>query len=114
MDPRLVAALKDVDGRVISTLEAAAAVWERKCLEAFSRMGELRDVVKQGDDGQCKEGDWFRTPLRPPSRWPRFPSCRASEGRRNLAAPAHGSAGGAGHGSRRPEELPGRSNGPGP
>ena len=36
MGPRLVAALKDVDGRVISTLEAAAAVWERKCLEASS------------------------------------------------------------------------------
>ena len=50
---RLVATLKDEDGTVASTPEAAAAMWERKFLEAFSRMGELRDVAERGDDGQC-------------------------------------------------------------
>ena len=30
MGPRLVAALKDEEGKVISTPEAAAAMWERK------------------------------------------------------------------------------------
>ena len=52
MGPRLVAALNDEEGKVISTLEAAAAMWERKFLEAFSGMGELRDVVAQLDEGQ--------------------------------------------------------------
>ena len=57
MGPRLVGALKDEDGRVISTPEAAAATWERKFLEAFSGMGELRNAVARGDDGQSEEGD---------------------------------------------------------
>ena len=48
---KLVAALKDEDGRVISTPEAAAAMWERKFLEAFSGMGELREVTERGDEG---------------------------------------------------------------
>ena len=52
MGPRLVAALKDEEGKVISTLEAAAAMWERKFLEAFSGMGELRDVATQLDEGE--------------------------------------------------------------
>ena len=51
MGPRLVAALKDEEGKVVSTLEAAAAMWERKFLEAFSGMGELRDVTIQLDEG---------------------------------------------------------------
>ena len=39
MGPRLVAVLKDEEGKVISSPEAAAAiVWERKFLEAFSGM----------------------------------------------------------------------------
>ena len=54
---RLVAALKDEDGRVISTPEAAAAMWERKFLGAFSGIGELRDVTERGDEGRCSEGD---------------------------------------------------------
>ena len=52
MGPRLVAALQDEDGKVISTPEAAAAMWERKFLEAFSEMGELRDVVARLDESQ--------------------------------------------------------------
>ena len=52
MGPRLVAALKDEEGKVISTQEAAAAMWERKFLEAFSEMGELRDVTMQLDEDQ--------------------------------------------------------------
>ena len=44
---RLVAALKEEDGWVISTLEAAVAMWKRKFLEAFSGMGELRDVTAE-------------------------------------------------------------------
>ena len=37
---------------MISTPEAAAAMWERKFLEAFSGMGEPRDVTMQLDEGQ--------------------------------------------------------------
>ena len=48
MGPRLVA-LKDEEGKVIP--EAAAPMWERKFLEAFSGMGELRDVALQLDEG---------------------------------------------------------------
>ena len=49
------AALKDEEGKVISTPEAAAAMWERKFLEAFSGMGEPRDVTMQLDQGQDDE-----------------------------------------------------------
>ena len=52
----LVAALKDENGRVISTLEAAAVMWEREFLEAFSGMGELRDDAERGDEGRCEGG----------------------------------------------------------
>ena len=53
---RLVAALKDEDGRVISTPEAGAAMWERKFLKTLSGMGGLRDVAERGDEGYCEEG----------------------------------------------------------
>ena len=52
MGPRLVGALKDEDGKVVSTPEAAAAMWERKFLEGFSGLGELRDVVARRDESQ--------------------------------------------------------------
>ena len=52
MGPRLVAALKDEEGKAISRPEAAAAMWERKFVEAFPGMGELRDVTMQLDEGQ--------------------------------------------------------------
>ena len=52
------AALKDGEGKVISTPEAAAAMWERKFLKAFSGMGELRVVAMQlgrrpGRESRC-------------------------------------------------------------
>ena len=52
MGPRLVATLKDEDGKVISTPEAAAAMWERKFLQAFSGMGDLRDFVARLHESQ--------------------------------------------------------------
>ena len=134
---RLVAALKDEDGRVISTPEAAAAMWERKFLEAFSGMGELRDVTERGDEGRCREGDRracrFRcrnSSLRggvAPAHFGCPCDCQAWEGAgpdalpaellkagRFLAAPAFGSLGRSVYDGRRPGGVAGRPNGPGP
>ena len=98
-------------------------MWERKFLEAVSGMGELSDVVERGDGCQCEEGEaapggseaeaavseteWL------PLIWNALATAKQGKlGKRTIAASAPGSAGGESHGSRRPGELAGWTNGP--
>ena len=58
---RLVfAAPTDVEGRIISTPEAAAAMWERKILEAFPGFGGLGKVAEPRADSEEEEEDGAR------------------------------------------------------
>ena len=107
-------------------------MWERKFLEAFSGMGELRDVAERGDEGRCREGvaaladSGAETAVSEVEWLPLISDALATAKHGKAAgpdalpaellkaAPAFGSLGRSGCDGRRSGGVAGRPNGPSP